>query len=145
MRESRKKILGQIYDWTLTRTTGGLLIGAPSVGKSTIIYAFQNLFGKVLPIFVVRSTWYNKNINVSKKMIDCFQRSFDFKTNRISLRHIVNHYIEKASEMKSNYVVTFLDDVSNWSIYHYYWLINLQNELAAKNLQSSFYLQVQPN
>jgi hypothetical protein len=142
---SRKRILAQLHDWTLSQASGGLLIGEPGVGKTAIINMFQELFGKEMPVFVVRSTLYNKGINASKNLSDCFERSLDiFVSHNTSQQskflRIINNYIEKASTMESEYVITFIDDVTNWSRDHYYWLIDLQNELASRNLKSGFFL-----
>lgn len=142
---SRKRILEQLHDWTLSQATGGLLIGEPGVGKTAIMNMFQELFEEEMPVFVVRSTLYNKGINASQNLSDCFERSLGMLVSRnISqqsrFRRIIDWYIEKASAMKSEYVVTFIDDVTNWSSDHYYWLIDLQNELAARNLKSGFFL-----
>lgn len=144
---SRKQalILDQLHDWTLSQASGGLLIGEPGVGKTAIINMFQELYGKEMPVFVVRATLYNEGINASKNLNDCFGRSLDILASRSTTQQsnflrIINSYIEKASTMESGYVITFIDDVTNWSPNHYYWLIDLQNELASRNLKSGFFL-----
>lgn len=145
MTSSRKRILTQLYDLTSFQTTGALLIGEPGAGKTTIINAFQALLGEKTPTFVVRSTLYNKGMDASKNLSECFETSLGMlihrnDTLRTRFQRIINNYIEKASTTDSEYVVTFIDDVTNWSHDHFYWLIDLQNELAARNLKTGFFL-----
>ncbi|OCT11470.1 hypothetical protein A8709_07320 [Paenibacillus pectinilyticus] len=145
MTTSRKQILAQLYNLTTSQTTGALIIGEPGAGKTTIINAFQALLGDKVPTFVIRSTLYNKGMNASKNLSECFEISLGLlssrhDTQRTRFQRIINNYIEKTSTTDSGYVVTFIDDVTNWSHDHFYWLIDLQNELAAKNLKTGFFL-----
>ncbi|MCA1319375.1 ATP-binding protein [Sutcliffiella horikoshii] len=130
------EILEPMRHWIQMRVPGGIIYGAPRLGKTRAIKYIQNIFEYKYP-----NQWLNLRIKTRKRKTPNEDAFFEFflkdvghdlysqgkavaKRNRLS-----NFLMDKGDQTIRKQIVLFIDDAQRLTDIEFEWLMDIYNEL----------------
>lgn len=130
------EIASSILDWIHLRSTGGIVYGAPRLGKTRAIKYIKNVFDYKYP-----NQWLNLSIITRKKKTpneDSFFENFLkdvghdlYSVGKVNAKRnrLINFLLDKGEQTIRNQIVLFIDDAQRLTTMEYEWLMDVYNEL----------------
>lgn len=132
------EIAESIFNWIQLRVPGGIVYGAPRLGKSRAIKYIKKVFDYKYP-----NQWINLSILTRKRKTPNEDSFFEFflkdvghqlySVGKASAKRdrLANFLLDKGFQTTRNQIVLFIDDAQRLTNIEYDWLMDIYNELES--------------
>lgn len=130
------EIADSIFNWIQLRIPGGIVYGAPRLGKTRAIKYIKNVFDYKYP-----NQWLNLSILTRKRKTPNEDKFFEFFLKDVAHElfsigrsyakrdRLTNFLLDKGNKTIRNQIVLFIDDAQRLTNIEYEWLMDIYNEL----------------
>lgn len=142
---STYKMMKTILGWIEVRQPGGMIYGAPRLGKSKSIEFIskylETLYDNTLPVLIFEC--YKHHLPSEnmfyQEMLDTVNHAYAEKGNSGQKRsRLRDYFLSIAMKNKHKRIVIFFDEAQNFGEQQYKWLINVYNDLKRKRVKPTF-------